>query len=78
MSGIEITMLSMKMMLVFKPSARLLAWELTASLQESHVKPEGDASKSAASVSPHLNITPFPCLSAAAMSRFYARLGLSG
>jgi hypothetical protein len=77
-SGIEITMLSMKMMLVFKPSARFPAWELTASLQESQVKPEGDAMRSAASVSAPLHITRLPIFSDAFMYRFYARLGLSG
>lgn len=58
MSGIEITMLSMKMMLVFKPSARLLAWELTASLHESQVKPDGEAMRSTASVSAPRSMTP--------------------
>ncbi len=58
MSGIEITMLSMKMMLVFNPSARFPAWELTASLQESQVKPDGEAIRSTASVSAARNMTP--------------------
>ena len=77
-SGIEITTLSMKMMLVFNPSARFPAWELTASLQESQVKPVGAARLSTASMSPPLSKTPLQLCVEFTMPRFYARLGLSG
>ena len=77
-SGIEITTLSMKMMLVFNPSARFPAWELTASLQESQVKPEGAARLSTASMNTPLSKTPLQLCVEFNMPRFYARLGLSG
>jgi len=68
----------MKRMLLFRPLARFPAWELTASLQESHVKPAGAAARSAVSVSAPLIISPWILLFRADMTGFYARLGLSG